>query len=581
MKKLSFRMAFGLVVLLLLAIALFVNGLLSNLHRGRLDLTEDNLYTLSPAAEDILAKLQVPVQVKFYITRSDKMPTELKTLERDVTDKLRDYAAASRGRLEYTVHDPTDDEQLQELLQGKGVRPFQVQSVERDEIGLKLIYSAITVAYKDKTEEVLPQILPQSLATLEYELVSRIFRMTQDKEPVVALFAPKPRLDPQMLSMYMQMGMQPPEMPDTWQPVVETLQGEHFDVRRIDLTPESPIPAETDVLLVLGPDMLNARQSWEIGNALSSGVNTLMAVQKTEYSYNPGPRGGFSITARQKRTGLEELLNNYGIAVSADQLFDAENEVLSIPRTQNLMGMRVQTAEPVRAPMQIAVRGDQFNREIDITNRIETLFYLWGTDIMTDPARMAGLNMGSRVLFTASERSWRKPFSAEPLTMADIDTRNRDFMPKLPLACIFEGQFPAPAGEKPAWPSAPPAEGEAPTAPPMSPDAFTGGSPRPAKLILAGCGKLFEDPFIGAGQNALFLLNSVDALAIGGELIGIRSKMITERSLRSADAGEKLVFRIFTVVLVPVLLAFYGVLRMIMRRKESAMYQDNLSLGRR
>jgi hypothetical protein len=136
-------------------------------------------------------------------------------------------------------------------------------------------------------------------------------------------------------------------------------------------------------------------------------------------------------------------------------------------------------------------------------------------------------------------------------------------------------------GERPEWPSAPSAPGEEGMAPPMSPDAFTGGSPRPAKLILAGCGKLFEDPFIGAGQNALFLLNSVDALALGGDLIGIRSKLITERSLRSVEAGEKLIFRLFTVVLVPVLLAFYGILRMIMRRKESAMYHDNLSLGRR
>ena len=575
MKKMNFRLAFGLVTVLLFAIAIFLSSILGDLRGTRIDLTEDKQFTLSDSAQEILGRLKVPVQVKFYVTREDKMPTELKNLERDVADKLIDFASASGGFLEFSIHDPSDDEELQQLLQTKGVRPFQVQSVERDEIGLKLIYSAISIAYKDKAEEILPQVLPQSLSSLEYEIVSRVFRLTQDSDPVVALYAPKPQHDPQMLQMYMQMGMQPPELPDTWGPVAELLQSEHYDVRRIDITEESPIPGEADALLVLGPVNTNSRQAWEIGRAISRGVNTLMAVQNLEYSYNAAPRGGFQITAKQRSSGLEELLRQYGLGVRGDQLFDVEQEVISIPRQQNIGGMRFQTAEPVRAPMQIAVRGEQMNRDVSITNRIEQVFYLWGTDLAIDPTRLIGLNLGSRVLFTASEQAWRKPFSADALTQADVDKQGKLFEPKLPLALLVDGQFPDFKGDTPPeWPGAAPpdsTDGE-----PVQPLAFA-GAPAPAQLLLIGCGKVFEQPFIQGGQNALLLLNSVDALALGGDLIGIRSKLITQRMLNPVEASQKVLYRLFVVILVPLLITIYGIARLLMRRKESASYLETLS----
>jgi ABC-2 type transport system permease protein len=560
---------FGLFSLLAVAVAVLVSSLLGDLRGSRADLTEEKLFTLSESGQSLLGKLAVPVQVKYYVTRKDKMPTGLGNLERDITDKLRDFAEASGGMLEFSIHDPSDDEELQELLHGKGLRPFQVKSVERDEIGVKLIYSALSIAYKDKPEEILPQVLPGSLTTLEYELVSRVFRLTQDRKPVLAVYAPKPQLDPQTAAMYAQMGMQVPELPDTWESLVGLMGEEHYDVRRIDLTADSGIPEDADALLVLGPENLNERQAWEIGRALHRGVGTLMAVQNHVYSYNPAPRGGFSIVAQQRSSGLESLLGHYGLAVRGEQFFDAESEVLDIPRTQNLGGLRFQTSEAVRAPMQIAVRGGQMNRELAITNRLETLFYLWGTDLAKDPSRLAGLNLGCRTLFSSSERTWRKAFSADPLTQADVSAAGDKLEPEMPLAFLLDGQFPKPDGGRPAWPamSDSAAAAEAPTAMQAA----------PGQLLLTGCAKLFEDPFLRAGQNAMLLLNAVDALALDGQLIGIRSKLVTQRSIKSIEAGRKLLARILVVGLLPLLLTIYGILRMLMRRKETAIYQAGLA----
>ena len=85
-------------------------------------------------------------------------------------------------------------------------------------MGIKLIWSAMTIAYKDKPEEVLPQVLPQSLASLEQDIIGPVYRLTRDKAPKVAVFGPKKEVDQQMAMMYLQQGMQPPAPQDSLRP---------------------------------------------------------------------------------------------------------------------------------------------------------------------------------------------------------------------------------------------------------------------------------------------------------------------------------------------------------------------------
>ncbi len=195
---------------------------------------------MSPAAVNILEDLKVPVQVKLYITPEEKMPTELKNLERDITEQLRNYEQVSDGMLEFSVHNPQDDEEMQQDLAQKGIQPFQVQSVDKDEIGVKLIWSAMTIAYKDKPEEILPQVLPQNLAALEQDIIGPVYRLTRERTPKVAIYGPKKAVDQQLAMMYLQQGMQPPEPQDQFAMVSQLLGQEHYDVVPIDLTEQSP-----------------------------------------------------------------------------------------------------------------------------------------------------------------------------------------------------------------------------------------------------------------------------------------------------------------------------------------------------
>ncbi len=210
-KRNNFRLTFAVVSILLTIIVFLVISVLSNLNGARVDLTSDRLFTMSPAAVSILQDLQVPVQVKLYISPTEMMPNQFKNLERDITEQMRNFEQVSEGKLQYSVHNPQDDEEMQKNLGAKGVQPFQVRSMEKDQIDLKRIWSAITIAYKDKPEEVLPQVLPQSLPALEQDIIGPVYRLTRVGQPKIAVFGPKKEIDQQLAMMYMQQGMQPPE----------------------------------------------------------------------------------------------------------------------------------------------------------------------------------------------------------------------------------------------------------------------------------------------------------------------------------------------------------------------------------
>ena len=581
-KRTNFRITFSVATVLLLATAFLLTAVLGGFPGARLDLTKDKLYTMSDAASKILGELQVPVQLKIYITPRDKMPTEWRNLERDIMDKLRDYERASDGKLQYAIFNPQDDEEMQNTLASKGIRPFQVQSVEKDEIGVKLIWSAMTIAYKDYPEEVIPQVMPQSLANLEYEVVTRVYRLTHEEKPKIAIYAPSKAVDQQLAMMYLQQGMQPPEPEDVYKNLRQLLQGEHYEIVPIELTKESRIPEDAAVLVIMNPANLNERQVFEINRALSNGLPTILAMQAHEYEYSPARQGGFNMNAHAQQAGLEPMLESFGVTLVEDHFMDASLQVLSIPRTQNVGGLRFQTSEPVRAPIQILVTETQMNSESALTNRIGSLLYLWGTPLELNESELARQELTATTLMTSSSRSWREEYNDGVVPGSYFRESDRNFSGEAPLAVMIEGKFPDSFESRslPDWPgaAAPPVEEEeAATGPPEPEDTVPALDPTSTQFMVIGCAKMFDDAIIQAGQNALLILNAVDALAHGEDLISIRAKMMTQRVLKPISDGQKLFWRLLVTVLVPVILAVYGIARTGVRRKEATMYRQQMA----
>jgi len=553
-----------LTAIVLFGIVVFFNAIVSSRGSVRLDMTQDHIFTVSPAAKNILSHLRVPVQVTFYVTDRAQMPTALKTLEQDVGDKLREFEVASKGMLTYKVLDPSADEELAERIIQKGIRPFQVQSIEKDEIGLKRVYSAMEVSYLDKDAEIIPQVLPQSLETLEYEICSAVVKLTRDKDPVVAVYASRESLDPQMVQFYLQMGQPIPEPQDLYAQIPDILRSQNYDVRSIELTEASPIPAECNTLLIMEPKDLADRQRYEINAFLQRGGNVMIAVQRYKYDYNPSRLGGFDVTPREIVTGAGPLLEAYGLPVSDLVFLDNNMTVLSIPSTRNVGGLRLQVQEPVQKPVQITISQGQFNNDTSISNRIGELLFLWGSRLNPNLDGIERSDLEYTPLFFSSDQSWETASTGAPLTNADLVFNEATATPRAPLAALLVGNIPNAYenGNIPLWSDT----DSVTTAQVEEFDPVTG------KLLVVGCGRMFGDVAIQGANNGLLFLNCVDALTLGEDLIKVRAKSYTQRVIGPVGEEKKLAWRLFATVLVPVLVAAFGLARLIRRRREQSLY---------
>jgi ABC-type transport system involved in multi-copper enzyme maturation permease subunit len=582
------KVMFGTAVAVSLGIGLMGNWLAADTSLGRFDMTEDKVFTVSDASKNILGGIDTPVQVKLYITPKGEMPTGLTTLQQDIEDKLDELAVAAKGNLEFSVinlnaseaistgqdEEQVDEEDAEQAVEkrllGKGIQPFGVQAMSDDQVTNKLIYSSLGIAYKDKKEEIIPQILPQNLEELEYRLVSTVYKLTQQEKPVVALVAPKEAINipPDLRRMYEQMGQPVPETDDPYEILEKLLTFEKYDVRRVEMTATSPLPEEYDTLLVVNPRALNERQRWEINRALVEGRSVVLAVQNYEWNYNPTPRG-ISIDSREEDPQVNPLLEHYGLGVSEDILMDQNNTTLNVQSGGNTLAGLMGT--PVKLPMHILLTNDSMNDATSITSRLSTIFYLWGTGIILDDAKLAENGLNAQVLMQSSDNSWTA--SRDNALTAEAFDDPTEFGGPYPLMALVEGQFPDAYAdsERPAWPVAQPQPGQLPPPPPPEEGDAPALTPAPGKLVLIGCSEMFRKDFLQAGNVDLFM-NSVDAITLGDDLVNVRGRKPVDRLIDLPDKGTRSFWKLINYGLASSIIAVVGIGAALIRRRSRNAY---------
>lgn len=582
--KPSSKKIFTVAAILSIGIFLSGNWLLSSFSLGRFDLTEGKIYTTSDATRRIFKELKAPVLAKFYVSRADKMPTGMKTLEQDVLDKLDELRVASNGTFQYKVFhmeaaNVTEqraegaEESMEEQLEKKGIQPYQVRAIESDEVQVRLVYSALTLAYKEKAEEMIPRITPDNLHELEYRLVSKVYRMTLPSTPGVTIVAPyeEKQLDPQMASILAQLGGKMPEgyRDDKYELLDLALQYEGYTVTRIkSLSEKEPIAPETKTLVVMEPKELNERQRYELNRFVLGGGSLLLAVQEYMYGYDMSGRD-LTVNPEKQNPGVNALLAEWGFEVDDNILVDEQHDVI------NLGGAKMgpfDMAVPVKVPIQILITQTGMNSNVSITSRLSPLFYLWGTALKLNDAKITQNNLKVETLLSSTKDSWTVPAPPGALTPQSLTKQPESKNGPLPLAIMVQGQFPDAFKDKavPAWPVEGPIDASQP--PPAAPETPGAVTPAPGKLILIGAATPFQKHMLKSGGHLNLFVNSVDALTLGDELITIRSKQPIDRSLGRVSTPSKIAWRAFVTLIIPALIAAIGFLRALIRRQAKQHY---------
>ena len=258
---------FGLVTLvLILVIVVAVNTILAALS-ARVDLTAEQLYTLSPGSKAVLAKLDQKVTLKFFFSESAKdMPPSLKTYAEQVRDLLGEYERAGKGNVVIETYDPKQDSDEEEWAVKYGVEPQQANP-----FGAPIYFGLVVTC--GTQEQTIPGFDPRMESTLENEITRHITRVVWPERPVVGVLSSIPGvLGEQMNPMMMQMRRRPSP---GWIAFAELKKD--YDLREIAPDAES-IDPDVKALVVIHPKNLSEKTLFAIDQFVIKGGRLIACV---------------------------------------------------------------------------------------------------------------------------------------------------------------------------------------------------------------------------------------------------------------------------------------------------------------
>ncbi|MDX2438925.1 MAG: Gldg family protein [Desulfobacterales bacterium] len=156
----------------------------------RLDLTENGTYSISKASRQVVSTLAEPLTIKVFFTKN--LPAPNNNTEQYLHDLLEEYSIFANQYFNYTFYDVSPDEgdirqeakENRELAENYGIRPVQIQLVEKDEIKFQKAYMGLVLIHGDIIEKI-PTIT--SIDGLEYKLTTAIKKLNNKISALLGL----------------------------------------------------------------------------------------------------------------------------------------------------------------------------------------------------------------------------------------------------------------------------------------------------------------------------------------------------------------------------------------------------------
>jgi len=502
---------------------------------GRLDLTENKVYTLAQASKDVVKDLPDYLTVKAYISKD--LPPELKATDRYVRDLLDEYRTYSKGKMRFEVLDPTDKKIEDEAAQCH-VQRIQIQVLRSSKFEVGAHFLGLCFQYQGKNES-LPQL--RGVEGLEYQVSSLIKRMTQKKHKL-AITTGHGEPDQNQGFSYLK------------------------HVEEFEITTHNPstgvIPDDVDALLIAGPKQAFDDQGRRnIDAFLMKGKGAIflvdgMAMQAPRGNMPPEMMAGQPKIGQPNDAGLSELLEKYGFKINQDFVLDA-------PRVPGPIDMPDGRKMLANVPVYVAVKTAGDSKEISVIENITALVFPFASSIdLVGP--LAGGNPSNGKLWQLAKTmptSWKHTgmFFFSPTTKIEEGKDKGSYA----LAYAYQGTL------KSAYAPA--------TAPGMSTPDAAGAPPSESKkavrMMVVGDSDFASDEYAQLGrylpiyqEGAQMLVNAISWAMEDEGLTPVRTKTLTARPIQVESAGTVLGVELFNIVGVPLAFVAFGIVRWRLRR---------------
>ncbi|MFT4603840.1 MAG: gliding-associated putative ABC transporter substrate-binding component GldG [Rhodothermales bacterium] len=389
--------------ILVIGLILVVINLIGLNLFGRLDLTDDQVYSLSDASITMVEDLDDPVTITAFFTGD--LPAPYGTNRRFLKDKLDDYRAYGGQNVQYRFIDPAQDEEMQADAQRLGIPAVQIQVIESDNVQFKNAYMGVAIEYGGKREAV-PVV--QDLATLEYDITGAIRRLTRDGQPKVGFLTghgePSPTSDMQNLNQGLQQNYE-----------VATVTEQNGNLS------DSP-----DALVVAAPaDSLSLSVQVALDRYLMDGGRLAFLLNRVDADLQTGQ-------ATAKSVGLEQMLAAYGAGLQENLIMDKQSSPVTVQRQQGFFNINQQIEYPF---FPVATT---FNQDNMMVSRLRDMMFYYVSEVDTSVALPEGVERED-LIFSSPQSAQQQGFFMIQPTGQEFPMEDGPFV----LGSAYTGTFPS------------------------------------------------------------------------------------------------------------------------------------------
>lgn len=355
------RLTAYLTLALLLAAFLAVNILTTRaLPSARLDLTENRLYTLSPAGRAIARSPEEPITLTLYYSESlVRGQPQIQSAATRVIELLGSFASASAGKIDLRIVDPEPFSEAEDDAVASGIRGVRIGPEETLYFGLvgtNALDGRETIPYINALD-------PNAERFLEYEFAKLIHTLAEPDRPVVGLITALPILGTPPNPMARSVGSGP------WQVITEI--ETTLDLRELEPDAEGniDIPSDIDVLMLAHPKNLSDQTLFAIDQFALEGGKILAFLDphcEADPAGAPDPQNPMAALRADTSSALGPLLEAWGVAMPTDQVAGDLSYALEV----STGGPR---GDIVPFVVYLALRAEAFDADDPVLGRLATV----------------------------------------------------------------------------------------------------------------------------------------------------------------------------------------------------------------
>ena len=409
-----------------------VNWIASQWH-GRIDLTAEKRYTISPATRTLLQSLDEPVTITVLL--DGDLPAGFKKLAGSTRDMLQEFREISGNNIQFFFRQPgqgmndTLKADLIDSLHSMGINPTNVRARTKEGEGeeQRLVYPGIIFEYKDRvsgTDLLQGQSsvdginsLNNAEALLEYKLASAIDKIRRDKVPVVAYLT----------------GNGQPQSYEVYDLIEKALKPNYgFSILPIDSVPV--IPDVFDALLIVKPlTGFDEAQKLKIDQYIMQGGKVIWMIDKLYASLDSLQRNQGSFIAFEMGLNLGDLLFKYGVRINPDLVQDLN--CTQIPLAVGSMGDRpqMQLMPWVYFPLLSATNNNPISKNLD--------YVLSQFPQSIDTVKAEGIKKTILLASSVNARILNTPAKVELNSVKNEEDLQTFTKIHIPVAVLLEGKF--------------------------------------------------------------------------------------------------------------------------------------------